>query len=148
MNKREAPTVSHTSTDALRGMQGTVIIDEAAFHDGSAADEERPKLPKGAVWQDDGTVRLTLRDPVAQVIQEQGGHDTEHKVTNVVFRPLTGAAMLRIQSAKDDGKRALIMMQESSRLPGFTGEDIFRRMDARDFVASTLIASIFTNPGL
>lgn len=148
MSKHEAPTVSHTATDALHGKQGTVIIDEAAFHDGGAADEDRPALPKGAVWQDDGTVRLTLRDPVAQVIQEQGGHDTEHKVTNVVFRPLTGAAMLRIQSAKDDGKRALVMMQESSRLTGFTGEDIFKRMDARDFVASTMIASIFTNPGL
>ncbi|MFT8834336.1 MAG: hypothetical protein ABF883_03000 [Acetobacter sp.] len=147
MSKHEAPSVTHHSGTPIQ--QADAAPGPAPAFDGMQNDDEdKPKLPKGAVWREDGTVLLTLRKPVPQSIETPGEGPTERKVTSVVFQPMTGAAMLRIQACKDDAQRGLTMMKESSGLVGFTGDGIFKRMDARDFVASTVIASIFTNPGL
>lgn len=140
MSKHEAPTVTQlSSTTALH----------SDLVSGAQENQQlvQPKLPKGAVWQEDGTVRLTLRKPVVQAVDGSTGAQ-ELSIGDVVFHPLTGAQMLRIQGAKDDAQRGLVMMQESARLMGFVGENVFKNMDARDFVASTVIAAIFTNPGL
>ena len=140
MNKHEAPTVTHLSS--------TTALHSSRASDARENEEDvLPKLPKGAVWQLGGTVLLTLRKPVVQAVNGSAGAE-DVTIREVVFHPLTGAQMLRIQAAKDDAQRGLVMMQESAQLTGFTGENVFKGMDARDFVASTVIAAIFTNPGL
>ncbi|MCP9320103.1 hypothetical protein KBX73_10035 [Acetobacter persici] len=138
----DTPTVSYgTSSDPVVTL--SVPADASA-----AVQDDKPTLPKNAAWQADGSVLLTLRQPVVQNGFDQTGSATTSTVTAVSFRPFTGAAMLRIQAQKNDAQRGLVMMQESSGLTGPVGEDVFRKMDARDFIACTVIASLFTDPGL
>ena len=144
--EHEAPVVSQAGAPLPTPLP--VASETFGAETGGDEADTNPKLPKNAVWQPDGTVLLTLRKPVVQNATDQGGAAVEHLVREIPFHPLTGAAMLRIQAQKDDGQRAMVMMQESSGLFGPVGADVFKRMDARDFVASMVIASIFTNPGL
>ena len=147
MSKHEAPLVSHEDNSFLRDHMDQEVTDtslETELED----EEELPALPKRAKWQPDGTVLLTLRKSVVQTTEVPGGGHSEQTVSTLTFHPLTGAAMLRIQAVKGDGPRALMMMKESTKMGGFVGEAILKRLDARDYVAATVISSIFTNPGL
>nr|WP_298797530.1 hypothetical protein [uncultured Acetobacter sp.] len=138
----DTPTVSYaTNSDP-------VVTLSAPENSSAAVTDDQPPLPKNAAWQADGSVLLTLRQAVIQSGFDQGGSATSNAVQSVTFRPFTGAAMLRIQAQKNDAQRGLVMIQESSGLTGPVGADVFRKMDARDFIACTVIASIFTDPGL
>lgn len=141
MSDTDIPTVSYGTT-------GSAVASLTPADTAAITQDDQPKLPKNAVWQADGSVLLTLRQPVVQKGFDQSNAPTTNTVSTVSFRPFTGAAMLRIQAQKNEAQKGLVMMQESSGLTGPVGEDVFRKMDARDFVSSTVIASLFTDPGL
>ena len=112
-----------------------------------AEDAERTKgLPPRCTWQDDGSVRLILLDPVEQTFAEGAGTRVEPP-TELHLRPLRGGDML---DAMEVGGRAAIsrfLMPRSTGLTGPVGEDLLRRLDARDFVAASLVVEVFTNSG-
>lgn len=109
--------------------------------------DSRPKLPKGAAWNSDGTVVLSLRYPVTQIATGPGG-DVGSVIGTLSFSPLTGADIMRAQAAKGGMAGSMNgLIQASTGLVGFIGEDVLKRLDARDYLAAAAIVGVFTDPG-
>ena len=124
----------------------TIGLDQAA-PDIEVEQAPRPKLPKGAMWNADGTVMLPLRHPVKQESSGPGGNVESH-IRVLQFSPLTGADVMRAQAAKGGmGGSMNGLIQASTGLVGFIGEDVLKRMDARDYLAAAAIVGVFTDPG-
>jgi hypothetical protein len=139
MSKHDAPMVSFEDGIVAGGLglPTSPIVDEDA----------RPKLPKGARWQDDGTVLLGLRYPVRQVSTGPAG-DVETTTDVLALHPLTGADIMRAQASKGGVTGSMgVLIQASTRMFGPIGEDFLKRMDARDYVALTMVVEGFTDPG-
>ena len=66
----------------------------------------------------------------------------------LTFFPLFGADVMRAQAAKGGMAASMNeLIQASTRLFGPIGEDVLKRMDARDYLAAAAIVGVFTDPG-
>ncbi|GBQ19930.1 hypothetical protein AA12717_0399 [Gluconacetobacter sacchari DSM 12717] len=133
-----APTINY-------GAQAIGLDQPAA--DIEVQQDQRPKLPKGAAWNPDGNVVLSLRHPVTLTATGPGG-DVGSVISTLSFSPLTGADVMRAQAAKGGMAGSMNgLIQASTGLVGFIGEDVLKRLDARDYLAAAAIVGVFTDPG-
>lgn len=142
MNKHDfdAPMISH---GGAHGAFGGVDVSKPAADMADA----QPDLPRRAAWLDDGTVRLDLRKAIAQKSTGPAG-DIEVVVDHVILHPLTGVDVMRAQASKGGIAGSMnTLIQTSARQFGPIGEDLLRRMDARDYLALATIVGVFTDPG-
>jgi len=107
--------------------------------------DHREKLPHGARWQDDGSVVLDLFKPVTQRF---GDAETEREETTrtLHLQPLTGGDMIDAMGHKG-ASAATFLLARSGGLSGAVGEQLIRRLDARDFVRATTVIGVFTGNG-
>lgn len=105
----------------------------------------RPKLPAGAVWNDDGTVTLTLTEPV-RVRMIVDGREKLQEHAQIRMHPLKAAALMDMPNGTNS-VQAAFLIQASLRQVGAEGEAFVRDIDAADFGAAAEIASIFTRRG-
>lgn len=105
------------------------------------------KLPEGAELLPDGSVRLTLRMPVAlQWRTARNPEVTEERFEHLVLHRLTGAGLRAIQAASA-GSQVVVALAHSARMPEMKFGPLFDRMDAADAVAAAKVVEYFLAPG-
>lgn len=108
-------------------------------------DAQRPELPDGCKWNDDGTVHFQLRKPVVLQGANQDGANTV-TFSELTFRDLNGGDMI---DSIDQGKasaRTLFMLCAATGL-GPSGAAVFRAMKGSDYVRAQAVMNVFTNDG-
>lgn len=115
--------------------------------DGSAAE---PALPKGAVRQDDSSVRFTLQYPCAiKYRRRSDGATREEALTELHLHRLTGADMRKITAAPQD-MMTVVAVACSARMPDAQQHKMklfFDAMDAADAAAAMEIVGGFLGTG-
>jgi len=110
------------------------------------AEEENSKLPKQAVLQRDGTVKLPLLFPVTLVYQiGTHGPRKEETYADLHFRRLNGADMVAIQET-ETGK-SVVAIARSTKLHAGLMHRLHARMDAADIVACGKVIEHFLAGG-
>jgi hypothetical protein len=122
--------------DALSAAAPVVIEDDA---------NENP-LPKGATRNDDGSVTVKLRVPVALKWRKPGGDVTEDAYPEFTMHRLRGSDMMVIQQASKS-ELAMVAIAQSVRIPPARFKFLFNDMDAADIQTAGGVISYFLNNG-
>ena len=105
-----------------------------------------PALPPGCVWNDDGSVTLTLSKALSIASTSSAGRSTE-TVPDLTFRDLTAGDLIDSSEYRTGGARTLFLLCASSGRVGPAGETLLRGMSARDYVKATRVLDLFTSDG-
>lgn len=108
-------------------------------------DEQRPELPNGCKWNDDGTVHFTFRKPVVLQGSNQDGPNTV-TFSELTFRDLNGGDMIDSIDLGKGSARTVFMLCAATGL-GPSGEAVFRAMKGSDYVRAQAVMNVFTNDG-
>lgn len=115
-----------------------VTIDEKA--DGA-------KLPRQASLNSDGSVTLTLMQPVSLKWRPaSGGEVQEERYAQLIMKRLKGADMIKIMDA-DRADMAVVSIACSVGMNAPRFRHIFERMDAVDIAAASQVVSYFLQSG-
>lgn len=119
--------------------EGVVLVEDDRDDD--------DKLPKHAVLQPDGSVKLPLRFPVEfrwkRPSEDQVRTET---YTELHLRRLTGEDLMAIQST-DKKSASAVAIGRSARMPQNRMNELFKRMDGSDAQAAGEVVSFFLSPG-
>ncbi len=108
---------------------------------------DEAKLPKHAVMQEDGSVILPLRFPVAlKYTSHAGGSPKEELYEQLHMKRLTGADMRAVSSAAD-GKRAVVAIARSCGIREGIMAVLYDKMDGADALAAGEVLGFFLNSG-
>lgn len=108
-------------------------------------DEGEEPLPPGAALLADGTIALTLRQPVTLRFK-RGTETRTESFERLVFHPLTGADMRVITAAKPEDMTP-ISIARSTRIHEGKMNALYDRMDGRDANAAQLCVLHFLGGG-
>lgn len=108
--------------------------------------DERPALPSGCSWLDDGSVLMLLSKPVS-FSETSGGGTRTVDVSDLVFHELTAGDLIDSSECRTGGTRTLFLLCASTDRRGPAGETLLRGMAARDYQKAVKILDIFTNDG-
>lgn len=111
-----------------------------------AARPDRPKLPEGAEYQANGSVKVTLQYPVEQKAIVNGTPQTE-QVGSIVLNRLKGRGITEMLNAEGEGNRIRAMLEASAGMTGPKAEALLGEMDGEDFLTLSRVASTFLNRG-
>ncbi len=110
-------------------------------------DDDATGLPKHAVAQPDGSVRLQLRAPVTLKFRRgSGGEVREETLAELHMRRLTGADMRAISAASKDAQAATAIAR-SARISEAKFGAIYDRMDAADVGFAARVLEHFLSHG-
>ncbi|QDH13809.1 phage tail assembly protein [Formicincola oecophyllae] len=112
----------------------------------TAPDNNRPELPAGASWQEDGSVRLELSRPVLLDTKTATGPSTT-TLDELVLRELTAGDMIDSGSETTSQRVGLFLLQRSAGLNGPAGVKKLRALSLPDYVKAQRIMSVFMNAG-
>lgn len=107
---------------------------------------ERPKLPEGCVWADDGSVIMTLRKRLSLAGNNEVGANTVD-VDTLRFRDLTAGDMIDMTKMSTSGARSLFLLSASTGHVGPVGEKVLRAMSAKDYIRAQAVIDVFTTDG-
>ena len=106
-----------------------------------------PDLPKGAVRQPDGSVKLKLAYPCTITYRRQSDQSKrEEALEELHMHRLTGADMRAITAASSD-KMTVVAIARSARMNEAKLGLFFDRMDAEDAAAAMEVVSGFLGTG-
>lgn len=108
--------------------------------------DERPALPSGCSWQDDGSVLMLLSRPVS-FSETSGGGTREVNISDLVFQELTAGDLIDSSEYRTGGTRTLFLLCASTGRRGPAGETLLRGMTARDYQKAVKILDVFTSDG-
>ena len=110
-------------------------------------DEGAEPLPRGAEVQADGSVVLTLREPVVLRYRNGATGDVkEESYETLHFHRLTGADMRAIAAA-DRANAAVVAIARSARVREGLMQRIFDRLDGADVTAAGDLVARFLGTG-
>jgi hypothetical protein len=110
-------------------------------------DDDLKGLPKHAIVQQDGSVRLPLNTPVTLRFRKGStGETREERLDDLHLRRLTGADMRAISAASKDAQAAVAIARSARIAEGKFGA-IYDRMDAADIGAAARVLDHFFSPG-
>ncbi|MCE2563777.1 hypothetical protein [Komagataeibacter sp. FNDCF1] len=107
---------------------------------------DRPKLPEGAEYQADGSVKVTLLYPVEQKSSVNGTVQTD-LVSTIVLNRLKGRGITEMLNAEGEGNRILAMLEASAGMTGPKADALLGEMDGEDFLTLSQVASTFLKSG-
>ncbi|KXV50534.1 hypothetical protein AD945_01760 [Gluconobacter albidus] len=108
--------------------------------------DERPALPSGCSWQDDGSVLMVLNRPVS-FSETSGAGKREVEVADLVFQELTAGDLIDSSEYRTSGTRTLFLLCASTGRRGPAGENLLRGMTARDYKKAVGIIDVFISDG-
>ncbi|EHH67562.1 hypothetical protein [Gluconobacter morbifer] len=114
--------------------------------DGPSVEDNRPKLPEGCSWQNDGSVLMVLGKSVPFTESSSAG-ERQSAVSELVFRDLSAGDMIDMSEYRTPGERTLFLMCASTGRVGPAGEALLRKMSARDYLKAGAIINVFTSAG-
>ncbi len=127
----------------LIGDEATAATEKLpVIDDGATA----PDLPEGAELQNDGTVLLTLLEPVTLKYRRSSGETREEPVDKLLFHRLRGADLIAIQNTAS-GSKGWVAIARSVRMSELKMKLLFERMDGADAMAASQIVGFFLERG-
>ena len=103
-------------------------------------------LPEGAVWQPDGSVLVTLLEPVTLGLR-QGDADRSEVISSITCRKFLAGVMIDAGDQPSASTRTLFLMQAMTGLPGPKGAQILRGLEPADYVTLSEVLAVFTGSG-
>lgn len=122
------------------------VIPEGVAVIGDERDDEDP-LPKHAVPQPDGSVRLLLLHPVVLRWKRPNSDEIrEERYDELHLHRLTGKDLMAVMAA-GKGAMSVVCIGRSTRIPQARMNELFERMDGSDASAAAQVAMSFLAPG-
>ena len=122
----------------------TVTLDDVVVLPADGAEGEQ--LPPRAALQPDGSVILTLREPVVMRWTRDGEAVREERHEALHMHRLNGAAMRAVMSA-GQGHAVTTGIAKSCRMAQAVFDKLFDRMDGADAAAAAQVFSFFLSGG-
>ncbi|WP_029004794.1 hypothetical protein [Azorhizobium doebereinerae] len=136
--------VINMDDERLAASKGTIVIEDGT---GAVVDEDAELaggLPKRATRNADGSVTLTLIEPVSVRVKKDG-IEREDSYSEMTFHRLRGADIRAITSAAKDSQ-PVAMLARSTRIREAVMSHLFDQMDAEDIAgASKIVEGFFGN---
>ncbi|KXV50570.1 hypothetical protein AD945_01655 [Gluconobacter albidus] len=110
------------------------------------ASDRRPNLPSGCSWLEDGSVLMLLGRPVS-FSETSGGGTRTVDISDLVFQELTAGDLIDSSEYRTGGTRTLFLLCASTDRRGPAGENLLRRMAARDYQKAVKILDVFMSDG-
>ncbi|MBL7232050.1 hypothetical protein [Komagataeibacter oboediens] len=107
---------------------------------------DRPKLPEGAEYQANGSVKVTLQYPVEQKSIVNGTPQTE-LVSTIMLNRLKGRGVTEMLNVEGEGDRIRAMLEASAGMTGPKADALLGEMDGEDFLTLSRVASTFLKSG-
>ena len=130
-----APVVNGAATPATAPAASAVV-----------ARPDRPKLPEGAEYQADGSVKVTLQYPVEQKSVVNGTSETG-QVGTIILKRMKGRGIVEMLNTEGEGNRVRAMLEASAGMTGPKADALLGEMDGEDFLVLSRVAGTFLNRG-
>ncbi len=116
---------------AAAGGGAADIVDESA-----AAPENKVELPRQVRRNEDGSLTLPLRQAIAIQIRDSNGAVRQETVDSLTFRPLNGAALLKIQETKAS-RQTIVSLALAAGISEPRAQRVFNEMLLSDVKAAS-----------
>lgn len=107
---------------------------------------DRPKLPAGAEYLPDGSVKVTLQYPVEQKSIVNGTPQTE-QVSTIILKRMKGRGVVEMLNTEGEGNRVRAMLEASAGMSGPMADALLGEIDGEDFLVLSRIVGTFLNRG-